>query len=59
MLINHTTTHYHRWVPIQVGSRIIDQVTNCIAEEGLKLLSITILEIGIHKYYYIKIITGE
>ena len=30
MLISHTTTHYHRRVPLQVGSQIIDQVTNCI-----------------------------
>ena len=39
MLISHTTTYYHRWVKIQVGSRIIDQVTNCITEEELKSLS--------------------
>ena len=35
MLISHTTTHYHRRLPIQVGSQIIDQVTNCITEEEL------------------------
>ena len=28
MLFSHTTTHYHRRVPIQLGSQIIDQVTN-------------------------------
>ena len=40
MLIIHTTTGYHRRrVPIQVGSQIIDQVTNCITEEELQLLS--------------------
>ena len=39
MLISHTTTHYHRRVPIQVGSCIIDQVTNCITKEGLQSLS--------------------
>ena len=39
MLVNHTTTHYHRRVPIQVGSHIIDQVTNCITEEELQSLS--------------------
>ena len=39
MLISHTTTHYHRRVPIQVGSHIIDQVTNCITEEELQSLS--------------------
>ena len=33
MLISHTTTHFHRRVPIQVGSQIMDQVTNCITEE--------------------------
>ena len=39
MLISHTTTHYHRRVPIQVGSQIIDQVTDCITEEELQSLS--------------------
>ena len=39
MLISHTTTPYHRWVPIQVGSQIIDQVTNCITEDELQSLS--------------------
>ena len=39
MLISHTTTHYHRRVPIQVGSWIIDQVTNCITEEELQSFS--------------------
>ena len=39
MLISHTTSHYHRRVPIQVGSQIIDQVTNCITKEKLKSLS--------------------
>ena len=39
MLVSHTTTHYHGRIPIQVGSHIIDQVTNCIPEEELKSLS--------------------
>ena len=39
MLISHTTTHYHRRVPIQVGSQVIDQVANCITEEELQSLS--------------------
>ena len=39
MLISHTTTHYDRWVSIQVGSQIIDQVINCITEEELQSLS--------------------
>ena len=39
MLISHTTTHYHRSIPIQVGSHIIDQVTNCITEDELQSLS--------------------
>ena len=39
MLISHTTTHYHQRVPIQVGSYIIDQVTNCISEDELQSLS--------------------
>ena len=38
MLISHTTTHYHRRVPIQVGSHIIDQVTHCITEDELQSL---------------------
>ena len=32
MFISHITTHYHRRVLIQVGSQLIDQVTNCITE---------------------------
>ena len=39
MLISSTTTHYHKRVPIQVGSHIIDQVTNCISEDELQSLS--------------------
>ena len=39
MLVSHTTTHYLRRVPIQVGSHIIDQVTNCITEDELQSLS--------------------
>ena len=31
-----TTTKYHKRVPIQVGSCVIDQVTNCISEEELQ-----------------------
>ena len=39
MLISHTNTHYHKKMLIQVGSHIIDQVTNCITEEELQTLS--------------------
>ena len=39
MLISSTTTKYHKRVPIKVGSHVIDQVTNCISEEGLQSLS--------------------
>ena len=39
MLISHTTTHYHRRVPKQVGSHIIDQDTHCITEDELQSLS--------------------
>ena len=39
MLISHTTTPYHRRVPIQVGNHIIGQVTNCITEDELQSLS--------------------
>ena len=39
MLVRHTTTHYHKRVPIQVGSCIIDQVTSCITDDELQSLS--------------------
>ena len=39
MLVSSTTTKYHKRVPIQVGSHVIDQVTNCISEEELQSLS--------------------
>ena len=39
MLISYTTTHCHQRVPIQVGSHIIDQVTNCISGDELQSLS--------------------
>ena len=39
MLVSHTTTHYHKRVPIQVGSRIIDQIVRSLMEEELKSLS--------------------
>ena len=35
MLVSPTTTCYHQRVPIQVGSCIIDQVTNCISVDEL------------------------
>ena len=38
ILVSHTTSHYHQRVPIQVGSCIIDQVTNCISEDKLQSL---------------------
>ena len=39
MLVSHTTTHYHKIVPFQVDSRIIDQVVKNIMDEELKSLS--------------------
>ena len=39
MLVSHTTTRYHKRVPFQVGSRIIDQVVKSIMDEELKSLS--------------------
>ena len=39
MLISDTTTHYHKRVPIQVGSRIIDQIVRSLTEDELKSLS--------------------
>ena len=39
MLVRSTTTKYHKRVPIQVGSCVIDQLTNCISEEELQSLS--------------------
>ena len=39
MLVSHTMTHYHQRVPIQVGSCIINQVTNSISEDELQFPS--------------------
>ena len=39
MLVSQTTTHYHKRVPFQVGSRIIDQIVKSLMEEELKSLS--------------------
>ena len=39
MLGSQTTTCYHERVPIQVGSRIIDQIVKSLTEEELKSLS--------------------
>ena len=39
MLVSHTTPHYHKRVPIQVGSRMIDQTVKSLTEEELKSLS--------------------
>ena len=39
MLVHHTTTHYHKWVPFQVSIRIIDQVVKNITEDELRSLS--------------------
>ena len=39
MLISSTTTCYHKRVHIQVGSHIIDQVTNFMSEDELQSLS--------------------
>ena len=57
MLISHTTIHYHRRVTIQVGSQIIDPVTNCITEEELQSLSQS-WKLAC-EYYHIEIITGK
>ena len=38
LLISYITTHYDKRMPIQIGSHIIDQVTNCITEEELLTL---------------------
>ena len=37
--MSHTTTHYHKSVPLQVGSRITDQVVKDIINEELRSLS--------------------
>ena len=58
MLISHTTTHYHRRVPIQVGSQIIDQVTNRVTEEELQSLFQS-WQFSICEHHHIEIITGE
>ena len=38
MLVSHTTSHYHKWVPIQVGGKIINQVVKDINNEELRSL---------------------
>ena len=39
MIVSHTTTCYHQWIPFQVGSRIIDKVVKNIMNEELRSLS--------------------
>ena len=39
MLVSHTTSCYHKRVPLQMGSQIIDQVANSITKDELKYLS--------------------
>ena len=39
MLVSHTATHYHQWVPFQVGNQIIDQVVKNITDDELRSLS--------------------
>ena len=39
MLVSHTTTCYHKRVPIQVDRRIIVQIVRSLTEEELKSLS--------------------
>ena len=39
MFVSHTNTHYHKWVPIQVSSRIIYQVVKDTTNEKLRSLS--------------------
>ena len=39
MLMSHTTTHYHKQLQIQVGSKIINQVVKDITDEEFKSLS--------------------
>ena len=39
MLVTHTTACYHMWVPIQVGSKRINQVVKDITDEELRSLS--------------------
>ena len=36
MLVSYTTIHYHKWVPIQVGSKIINQVIKDITDDELR-----------------------
>ena len=38
-VVSYTTTCYHKRVPFQVGSRIIDQIVKGVMEEELKSLS--------------------
>ena len=39
MLVSSTSTWHYQRVPIQVGSHVIDRVTNCISDEELQSLS--------------------
>ena len=39
MLISPTITKYHKRIPIQVGSQVIDQVISCISKEELQSLA--------------------
>ena len=39
MLVSHTATGYHQWVPFQAGSRVIHQVVKNIMDEELRSLS--------------------
>ena len=56
MIVSHTTTHYHKRVPFQVCSRIIDQVVKNIIDEELKII-VTFLETGL--FLFFRIIQGE
>ena len=58
MLISHTSTHYHRRVPIQVGSCIIDCVIHCITENELQSL-LQSWKLAYGEYHHIKVITGK
>ena len=57
MLVSHTTTHYHKGVPLQVGSQIIDQATNSITKDELKSLSQS-WKLAYVRYCPVEIITG-
>ena len=41
MLVSHTTICYHKWVPFQLGSRVIDLAVKNVPDKELRSLSLS------------------